>query len=339
MLIHDTDQVPAQRRAAAVTAALSEPSLSTAVITDGTPYMRLEGWTLGGLGVSRVSSTAMRVVRTPHTRSAQETPAIALGVYVEGVLHQTQSDQMVRTGPGEIFLMETGVPHDHDISGRDVKGCAVHLPLKDLALARQTVRLARPKLRESPFYDLLRGHLLTLADTAEVASRSSAASTIGRTTADLVRVLVASAAGLDGEDQPGPTDDLLVNIKSYVETHLHDPNLDAAQIARAHHISVRQLYKVCAGAGVRLGEWTMSSRLEGAKSALGDPAESHRTIFDIASQWGFVDASHFSARFRVAYGSTPRQWREQIRRGMDSTDALGAPHNSPRATSGARSEH
>lgn len=314
MLIHDTDQLPTQRRAAAITAVLSEPGLATAVTHTEAPRMRLESWNLGSLTVSRVSSTAMRVVRTSRARSATTAPAIALGVYAAGVLRQTQFDQEVHTDAGEMFLMDAGAAHDHAISGPAVEGCAIHVPMKDLGLARETVKIARHNLHGSPFYALLRGHLLTLVDTAEDASQSSVAASVERATVDLVRTLVISAAGEDAAERIAPVDDLLASIKRYVASHLQDPSLNAARIARAHHISVRHLYKVCAEGGIRLGEWTMSSRLDGVKAALGDPTESHRTIFEIASQWGFVDASHFSARFRMAYGSTARQWRDEALR-------------------------
>ena len=50
--------------------------------------------------------------------------------------------------------------------------------------------------------------------------------------------------------------------------HLGDPGLDAETIAAAHHVSVRQLYKTCAKADLRLEQWIIDERLANAAEDL-----------------------------------------------------------------------
>jgi len=57
-----------------------------------------------------------------------------------------------------------------------------------------------------------------------------------------------------------------------------------------------------------LSEWIMTERLEGARRTLAAPTRS-TTIGTIARRWGFTDSTHFSRRFRGAYGLSPREWR------------------------------
>jgi AraC-like DNA-binding protein len=45
--------------------------------------------------------------------------------------------------------------------------------------------------------------------------------------------------------------------------------------------------------------------------ALEDPRQAHRTIGDIAYSWGFSDLSHFSRRFKGAFGCAPGDYRKQ----------------------------
>ena len=58
----------------------------------------------------------------------------------------------------------------------------------------------------------------------------------------------------------------------------------------------------------------LSMRLDRCRKALGDPAQAHRTISDIAYAWGFSDMTHFSRTFRKAYGMLPTEHRRMTAR-------------------------
>lgn len=53
--------------------------------------------------------------------------------------------------------------------------------------------------------------------------------------------------------------------------------------------------------------WVMRARLERARALLDDRRWS---LQEVASRAGFASASHFSNRFRAAYGVTPGRWRK-----------------------------
>lgn len=131
---------------------------------------------------------------------------------------------------------------------------------------------------------------------------------IGEATTHLVRALLTSAA--DGDPEPAAlTDVLFSRITWYLRTHLRDPALGPAQIAAAHNVSVRYLYKLFAEHHRSLEQWLITERLKGAARQLHEPASRHLPVAVIAARWGFDDAAHFSRRFRQAYGMTPREWR------------------------------
>jgi AraC-like DNA-binding protein len=103
---------------------------------------------------------------------------------------------------------------------------------------------------------------------------------------------------------------LLTQIRAYVRQHLRQPDLRPATIATAHNISLRHLYRLCAQAEFGLEQWIISQRLEGAREELALPSSRHRSIAMIARRWGFSDPTHFSHRFRAAFGVSPRDWRQ-----------------------------
>ena len=102
---------------------------------------------------------------------------------------------------------------------------------------------------------------------------------------------------------------MYTQIVTYILTHLRDPGLRAEQIASALHISVRHLYRLWANRDLALAEWVMAQRLEGAKRALASQPARSPTIRAVARDWGFADSTHFSRRFREAYGMSPDEWR------------------------------
>lgn len=50
-------------------------------------------------------------------------------------------------------------------------------------------------------------------------------------------------------------------------------------------------------------------RLEGARRDLAGPRKRAATVAATAHRWGFAGPTHFSRRFRGAYGLSPREWR------------------------------
>ena len=152
-----------------------------------------------------------------------------------------------------------------------------------------------------PLFQLVGSHLLALRADADLVSssveparwaqprRSSSKRSLCPRLARAVSAMALSDA-------------LVPRIFAYVRQHLTDRDLTPVTIARAHNISVRYLYKLCDAAGVKLVEWIIAERLEGARRDLTSPSRSNRTIASISQQWGFKDPSHFSSRFRNAYG-------------------------------------
>lgn len=102
-------------------------------------------------------------------------------------------------------------------------------------------------------------------------------------------------------------------VKSYISQHLADPDLGAERIARAMFISVRQVYKLWETEPRPLGQWILERRLDAARHELTSQRGRSQTIAAIARRWGFADSTHFSRRFRQAYGMSPREWRHACR--------------------------
>jgi AraC-like DNA-binding protein len=308
----DTDQLPAvERRPAQVVARLEAAMVSRVRFADprAAARARLDAWDVGGVAVLRVDLAGDPVLaRSAREAREDAAPAVSFAVQEVGVgMHEQFGAQ--RTVPrGGLVLTEVASPYEYRWGGHGV--CrALQVPVSRLGLPVDDVRRALPLAHRSPLYGLVRAHLTEVTRDAQQLSEEPVVHALASATVDLTRALLASVAGPAPSVAEVAAETLLVRVRSYVRQHLTDPGLDAEQVAAAHAVSVRQLYRVCAAAHLSLEQWIIHQRLEGARAELAAPRSRDRSIAVIARHWGFSDPSYFSRRFRATFGLTPREWR------------------------------
>lgn len=124
-------------------------------------------------------------------------------------------------------------------------------------------------------------------------------------------ILTATFGDLAAHHGRAPASDRtrLDQIQNAAVPRLRDPNLTIAELATQLHLSVSSIHRAFDGASDTPAAWIWTQRLEAVRKELGDPQHSHRTISDLATEWGFVDAAHFSRTFKARFGCTPRAYR------------------------------
>jgi AraC-like DNA-binding protein len=100
-------------------------------------------------------------------------------------------------------------------------------------------------------------------------------------------------------------------IRSYIETHLHDPALTPGRVAGAVHLSPRRLHQLFEADGETVGAYILRRRLEECARAMSDASQRSRTVTEIAFLHGFNNASHFGRVFRERYRATPSDYRRR----------------------------
>lgn len=129
-------------------------------------------------------------------------------------------------------------------------------------------------------------------------------------------------AGLDRE----PTGERMVrkarlrSVKAYIEAHLREPDLTLESIARNNGISLRYLHELFTAMETSVSDWIWLRRLQQCHALLMHPQHATRSITEIAFSMGFNSSSHFSNRFREAYGLRP----SDVRLGGDDSRARPA---------------
>ena len=103
----------------------------------------------------------------------------------------------------------------------------------------------------------------------------------------------------------------LQSIKSYINDRLADPDLKLADVAAGNRISIRYLHWLFEPMNTTAGEYIMHRRLALCARDLRNPLMKHRMIAEICFAWGFMNAAHFSRRFRQRYDLSPSEYRNK----------------------------
>ncbi|HSK58765.1 MAG TPA: helix-turn-helix domain-containing protein [Actinomycetospora sp.] len=278
--------------------------------------VRAEAWEVGATRVLRTTGTPMTLTRTARDVRAEAPELVAIALVRGGCTYAACGAER-ELGRDGVVVVDFTTPYTFSHTGRTGSFVA-HLPRAELGLDVDVVRAAIPRLHASGLLPLVRGHLVAMSGAMDAASASPAvAADLGRATIDLTRALIVSAAGGDrARDVRHET--LRARIVAHVRAHLREHDLTPARIAAEHHVSLRTLYNVWGDRDGRLGDFIVRERLERVQRELAVRAPGTST-FAVARRWGFVNAAHFSRRFRDAYGVSPTEWVAVVTSGPTSS--------------------
>jgi AraC-like DNA-binding protein len=135
---------------------------------------------------------------------------------------------------------------------------------------------------------------------------------IGEQLLDLIALALGDQRGTDETPSLSSARAVaLLQLRTVIEARLHDPSLDPETAAAAAGISVRYANSLLAHEGLSLQRLIVSRRLERCRMALADARQAHRSVGEIAYAWGFSDQSHFTRRFKAAFGCSPSDFRKR----------------------------
>jgi AraC-like DNA-binding protein len=131
---------------------------------------------------------------------------------------------------------------------------------------------------------------------------------------DTLSRMIASLFGTLRKEEVGFSrsfDKQRCKLLEYIASHLNDPQLDVRKAATACDISPRYVHLLMRATHRTFSRYLLEHRLEKCRLAL-QARENFRSITEIAFEWGFNDASHFSRSFRHRYGVSPREARRSV---------------------------
>ncbi|GIP51282.1 helix-turn-helix domain-containing protein [Paenibacillus vini] len=195
----------------------------------------------------------------------------------------------IRRGRAEtaVVLLRQQMKHIHELPYRDCK----------LNLTYFTYDLLKNFNKSSVLHEISSIH--------QLLERYSTLSEFQAWLEDIVTTL---ASETEVPKSSNRKEEIVLEIKEYVDNHLQDAQLSIEQVADNFSFSVsyiRQLFKEIMNAS--LSEYILQERIERVKEKL---VSSQLSVLEIADQCGFISKGHFFSAFKKFTNLTPKQYRE-----------------------------
>ncbi|MFL5865021.1 MAG: helix-turn-helix domain-containing protein [Solirubrobacteraceae bacterium] len=222
----------------------------------------------------------------------------------KGVELVREGDRQLALEPGDMVLWDGLQPTEIEIAESFYKRTLLFPRDRVLAVCPRLAGLdALPSLRGSAsarllvrFMNALALEMPALDDTAGAAAANAAL--------ELLRAAVEPALP---SDRAATRAAMRAEITRYARSHLQDPQLGPASIARAYSISVRTLHALFEDVDASVAGLVRTERLARCLEDLQQP--NGGSVTEIAFRWGFCDAAHFSRVFKREFGATPSEIR------------------------------
>jgi AraC-like DNA-binding protein len=276
---------------------------------------RLRGCELGSLRFIEVQAEAHTARRTARLVRTAPAGCYKIGLQLRGSSVLIQDGREATLTPGDFTLYDTDRPYTLAFS--DPHRMLVLVFPRDM-LGLPQARLAGLTATRLPGEA---GGMATLigpflAQVASVLDADTCAPWAGVRLAGNVLDLLGTVL-TERLDCAPPAPDaahraLMLQITAFIEAHLSEADLSPAQIAAAHHVSLRQLHKMFHADGGTVAGWIRQRRLEHCAHDLRDPRWTARPVAAVGARWGYPDPAHFSRLFKASFGLSPRDYRAAV---------------------------
>ncbi|MCZ1006667.1 helix-turn-helix domain-containing protein [Streptomyces lydicus] len=272
---------------------------------------------LGAVSVWPSSFQPVLFRRTPRLIRESDPEGLHLTLPLKGTLYVSTGRDDASHGPYSLNVLDTSHPFEvRSVGGSDGlhTGVGLEVPAALLPVpGRQRDRLAGLRLSAGEGFGALLAQLLTQLANGTHAYQPADGPRLGSVVVDLLSALFAHA--LDANTLLPPETHrqaLVLRIRSFIQRHLHDPQLTPPVIAAAHHISLSYLHRLFQHEEETVAAWIRRQRLDRARRDLADPAQRTTPIHAVGARWGFPRAADFTRAFRTAYGMPPSDYRSTL---------------------------
>ncbi len=262
---------------------------------------------VGHLQASVVRSIPQTFSRTKRLAGTDDRNLLAVGVVDRGVGHLEQDGRRCTVAGGDLAVYDTSRPFTWSLTGdwtlRVYTWPLSAVTLSDADSERITARAISGTAGAGSFLSPL---LAALAKSDAVLSPLTGV----RLAAEVAELTITTAweAGREALCDSAEHDQLQ-KIQVFIEENLADTELTPQRIAGEFFMSARTLHRLFARHGFTVACWIKQRRLDACRRALDSPAAQHLNITEIASHYGFTNASFFSREFTSRFGVSPRAYR------------------------------
>lgn len=265
---------------------------------------RLDQFELGPATVNLVEADTQSIRRTPARIARTRYAGYFLLQLRSGRLRFQQYGRDCCIEPGDSVLVDCKATYRLECLS-STRSVALRLPqewLKNWLPAPET--LAAKPIRGNTGWGAVLSSALAALDSDDPDDLALPPGVV----AEQLAALLALAAGPEAHALT-PSEKLLNRIRGTIRDRCSDPALTPTAVADAHGISKRYLHYLFAQKSTTFRSELIRMRLDSAHRLLSDRRYSALTVGEVAARCGFLEPSHFTRRFRKAYGTGPTEFR------------------------------
>ena len=281
--------------------------LGTEIQADRSFWGKIEYAMIGDVRVAKLKASRHRVIRRPLFVRRDEGDFLKVVLQIRGPSCFEQGGREVNLGPGEWCVYDATQPYSVRVP-QDTETLLAMVPRKNITTERIHVEdlLVRKFSSRAGMGKLAVQFLVSAFDEIPIITPEAEWEIAGAIT-NLVRLTMLDASEIQTEISLRHV--WRDRIKSYIVSHLRDPELSIDQIAVALNCTKRYLHKVFQPETTSVSEWILRMRLTRCREDLCNPARARASITDIAYSWGFNNAAHFSRAFKEEFHVPPSVFR------------------------------
>ncbi|WP_245840690.1 helix-turn-helix domain-containing protein [Puniceibacterium sediminis] len=267
----------------------------------------VRSWRSGALGFGDVAAKSadrhLSLVRSASDIRMDPRDHIMVFLSLKGKLGMKQSDRSTVLGPGDVALYDQAAPFTLDFIG-DSRGLVMAVERSFVTTRLEGVAdLTARRISGQSHAGKFTQSLLSRFQDFENEGDADISAKMESSVLDLIFGSVEHCFRPDCSQSNDHRDKQLRKIKDYLLGNLQDTNLNLDMICGIHGVSPRSLNRLFSAEGTTPMRWLWKMRLQGAYRAITEGRSG--SITDIAFDFGFSDASHFSQAFKREFGRSP----------------------------------
>jgi len=261
------------------------------------------------LSISKVAGRSHCVTRRKQDIGLATDPYFLMSLQTANTSRITQFGRTAELSAGDMALYSSTDPYSLDLA-EDFSKMVVQLPA-DRLLARlpnAQMMTAQCINGQGGIGKLVRENIIAFSNHAD-NSDPTVQVLVQDMLIDLIATGLASGQSVHAE-MSSPEQHVMLRAKSFIHENLSNPDLDRQMVAKELGMSVRRLNAIFAKEDKSLSNFIRQKRLDGVGGDLRDPRFIGQSISEIA----FSNMQNFSTLFRNSFGSSPRDYRNEMKR-------------------------
>ena len=278
-------------------------------------YASLDVHQMDDIQVCKITSRNSNVRRTNQQIAKSTKGYFIINFQLRGKSNLKQDGRSVLLKPNDWTFTDSTRPYELDFQN-EFEQLVLKIPRNLITYGTSYVTANTAKLLDDQdLGKILRNFVLSLSQELKIVdpvTRKYLSSSLLQLLNDYLNLkFITQKGGTPSKET------ILLQIKSFVEEHISNPELSLQQIADNFNCSKRHFHNIFSDEECTVNTFIRDSRLLNCKKDIENRTLSKLTVAEIGYKNGFNDLSNFSKSFKRKFGIPPGEYRNLCAQSFD----------------------